>query len=259
MYQDLYAQLAPEGAFLDDYIRALETDFEMARDSLTDRSAITVDIPSDVESCEALLTPYQEEIEANLAALNDEIDCIAYTSTTVCAELRDAVQALLDENADLLTDLQTRIDIVLDDLILIEGSELDRQSFDLELQPLFDIDEDRPQIESTIVLPSEAVPDTCAGVTSYNDLFLIQGISGRMLSYEKWLMDRLTEQCGTSATQLEEINTDMLTQLREAQDDKSECLEEFFALFGLEGQSLEQYTTEWEEAFQAAVDAGTAI
>ena len=45
MYQDLYAQLAPEGAFLDDYIRSLETDFEMARDSLTDRSDITVDIP----------------------------------------------------------------------------------------------------------------------------------------------------------------------------------------------------------------------
>ena len=80
-----------------------------------------------------------------------------------------------------------------------------------------------------------------------------------MLSYEKWLMDRLTEQCGTSATQLEEINTDMQTQLREAQDDKSECLEEFFALFGLEGQSLEQYTTEWEVAFQAAVEAGEAI
>ena len=58
MYQDLYAQLAPEGAFLDDYIRSLETDFEMARDSLTDRSAITVDIPEDVESCDALLGPF---------------------------------------------------------------------------------------------------------------------------------------------------------------------------------------------------------
>jgi hypothetical protein len=79
-----------------------------------------------------------------------------------------------------------------------------------------------------------------------------------MLSYEKWLMNRLTEQCGESATQLEEINTDMQTRLREAQDDKSECLEEFFALFGLEGQSLEQYTTEWEVAFQAAVDAEEA-
>ena len=84
MYQDLYAQLAPEGAFLDDYIRSLETDFEMARDSLTDRSAITVDIPQDVESCDALLGPFQDEIEANLAALNDELDCIAYTSATVC-------------------------------------------------------------------------------------------------------------------------------------------------------------------------------
>ena len=126
MYQDLYAQLAPEGAFLDDYIRSLETDYEMARDSLTDRSAITVDIPDDVDSCEALLQPYQDEIEANLAALNDELDCIAYTSTTVCQELRDTVQGLLDENADLLPELQARIDVILDDLILIEGSELDR-------------------------------------------------------------------------------------------------------------------------------------
>jgi hypothetical protein len=40
--------------------------------------------------------------------------------------LRSTVQALLDENADLLPDLQARIDTVLDDLILIEGSELDR-------------------------------------------------------------------------------------------------------------------------------------
>ena len=200
MYQDLYAQLAPEGALLDDYIRSLETDFEMARDSLTDRSAITVDIPDDVDSCEALLKPYQDEIEANLAALNDELDCIAYTSTTVCQELRDTVQGLLDDNADLLPDLQARIDSVLDDLILVEGSELDRQAFDLELQPLFDIDEDRPRMESPLVLPSEQVPETCAGVTSYNDLLLIQGISARMINYEKWLMDRLTEQCGESAT-----------------------------------------------------------
>ena len=101
-----------------------------------------------------------------------------------------------------MPELQARIDVVLDDLILIEGSELDRQSFDLELQPLFDIDEDRPNIESTVVLPSEAVPETCAGVTSYNDLLLIQGISQRMLSYEQWLKNRLTEQCGESATQL---------------------------------------------------------
>ena len=158
-----------------------------------------------------------------------------------------------------MPDLQARIDSVLDDLILVEGSELDRQAFDLELQPLFDIDEDRPRMESPLVLPSEQVPETCAGVTSYNDLLLIQGISARMINYEKWLMNRLTEQCGESATELEDINTDIQTQLREAQDDKSECLEEFFGLFGLEGQSLEQYTTEWEEAFTAAVDAGEAI
>ena len=80
-----------------------------------------------------------------------------------------------------------------------------------------------------------------------------------MINYEKWLMNRLIEQCGESATQLEDISADIQTQLREAQDDKAECLEEFFGLFGLEGQSLEQYTTEWEEAFTAAVDAGEAI
>ena len=87
-------------------------------------------------------------------------------------------------------------------------------------------------MESPVVLPSAQVPETCAGGTSYNDLLLIQGISERMINYEKWLMNRLIEQCGESATQLEDISADIQTQLREAQDDKAECLEEFFGLYG---------------------------
>lgn len=42
MYEDLYSQLAPEGTALDDYISGLETDFEMAKESLEDRSDVQV-------------------------------------------------------------------------------------------------------------------------------------------------------------------------------------------------------------------------
>ena len=79
MYEDLYSQLAPEGTALDDYISSLETDFEMAKESLEDRSAITVELPESIDSCETVIQPLRDDIESILEQLNDELDCIAYT------------------------------------------------------------------------------------------------------------------------------------------------------------------------------------
>ena len=46
-------------------------------------------------------------------------------------------------------------------------------------------------------------------------------------------------QCGESATQLDEILTDLQMQLMEAQVDKAECIADFHALFGEEDQTAE--------------------
>ena len=48
-------------------------------------------------------------------------------------------------------------------------------------------------------------------------------------------------QCGESATQLDEILVDLQTQLMEAQDDKAECISEFYDLFGEEDQTAEEH------------------
>lgn len=46
-------------------------------------------------------------------------------------------------------------------------------------------------------------------------------------------------QCGESATQLDDILTDLQMQLMEAQVDKAECIAEFYDLFGEEDQTAE--------------------
>ena len=245
IYQDLFQQLAPQGTFLEDYITSLETDFEMARDSLEDRSAITVTQPEFLDTCDPVVMPIKEEIDSLLAELNNEIDCIAYTRDTVCSELAGRVVTLMQDNADLLMTLQEQINGLLDDLIAAEGTELDRGTFDLELQALFDNDPERPMMSSSIVLPAEAVPETCADTVTFDEIQFIQSISERMMNYEKWLMNRLAQECGESATELEQINSDLQVQLQEAQDDKDECIADFFALLGEEEQTLEQYTEAW--------------
>ena len=100
-------------------------------------------------------------------------------------------------------------------------------------------------MSSSIVLPAEAVPETCADTVTFDEIQFIQSISERMMNYEKWLMNRLAQECGESATELEQINSDLQVQLQEAQDDKDECIADFFALLGGEEQTLEQYTEAW--------------
>ena len=65
-------------------------------------------------------------------------------------------------------------------------------------------------------------------------------------------------QCGESATQLDEILVDLQTQLMEAQDDKAECISEFYDLFGEEDQTAEEYQAAWEQAYDDALAAGEA-
>ena len=87
MYEDLYSQLAPEGTALDDYISGLETDFEMGKDSLEDRSDVQANLPESVESCESVVQPIRDDIQSIVAQLNDELDCLAYTRKTTCEDL----------------------------------------------------------------------------------------------------------------------------------------------------------------------------
>ena len=65
---------------------------------------------------------------------------------------------------------QEQVNSLLDDLILAEGTELDRGVYDLELQALFDQDPERPMMISPIVLPAEAVPATCADTVTLEEI-----------------------------------------------------------------------------------------
>ena len=87
MYEDLYAQLAPEGTALADYISGLETDFEMGKDSLEDRSDVQANLPESIESCESVVQPIRDDIQSLVSQLNDKLDCLAYTRKTACEDL----------------------------------------------------------------------------------------------------------------------------------------------------------------------------
>ena len=81
-------------------------------------------------------------------------------------------------------------------------------------------------------MPARAVPETCAETVSFDEIAFIASVSERMMNYEKWLMNRLSLECGEDATELGQINTNLEAMLVEARDDKDECVAEFFTIFG---------------------------
>lgn len=79
----------------------------------------------------------------------------------------------------LLPDLQEKVDKLLDDLLIIEDAGDDRGVFDLQLQSEFDQAEGVPEVTSPIVLPTDAVPETCSDSVTYDELMFLQNISER--------------------------------------------------------------------------------
>ena len=167
-----------------------------------------------------------------ITSINDHIDCTNFLTESICADLSDQAAMTLVDNGNALEAIDDRIKGLLDDLIgeLGEDGE-DIPTFDVRLNEEFMQDPNAPTVQAPFSTPSAMVPEVCVGV-NYDDLADFVGVVSQSLSYEKYLMQRLSTLCGDTATELMGIDDGLDVTLAEAEKFNAECLDEFYAAFG---------------------------
>jgi hypothetical protein len=162
-----------------------------------------------------------------------------------------------DANAGAIEEVSGRIGLIMADILLIEGEEGETVlELDARLRAEFGSVQDAQQFDSGITLPSEVFPEKCEGFTSYDTLTDLMSFIEDTLAFEHWLKTKLQESCGTSGEEFQAVIDGQQAVIDENTTAKTELLDGFFAEFGAEDQTREEYEAEIDEAFEAAKDGG---
>ena len=117
-------------------------------------------------------------------------------------------------------------------------------------------DSEAPTAKSPFSAPSANVPESCGDDVDYTEINELSEFVTGQLSYEMYLKNRLSHECGETAEELGTIASDLDTKLENANTLREECLDQFYGAFHQEGQTFEAFTMYWENAFEEAKTAG---
>jgi hypothetical protein len=224
-----------------------------AADALTEPlSAVSVDTPEVPEVCESLVADVRDDIATKLEELNDDRNCAVFVTNMICTGVDNEVAAIIGQAEAMFDESSTRAEAVLEDLVMLEGEENeDVFEFGARLRDEYINDINAPLVDSGLRAPTEVVPSPCEDVT-YESLELVLGFTQDALSFEAFLTERLKNSCGTTADEVADIRDAVEAEAAAAAEAKLECLQEFFAAFGGEDQTLASYGADLYELYEAA-------
>ena len=159
--------------FVEDYSASLISQYETAKANnelnLDMPSNLSVVVPETPSSCDAVVNPIKEQIDAKVAEFNDRVDCTNYLADRECSAIATQVDAILADNAGLADEILARNAALLNDLFLTQAEEgEDLTMFEVRMQTKMATSDDPPMVESDVTTPTANLPTACEDYTSYD-------------------------------------------------------------------------------------------
>ena len=152
-------------------------------------------IPDSPESCSSITNPLFVEISRKRIELIDLMDCIDYTTESVCVELDGTVTDTITDNEQKLADKGAAVIAKLSILRAVSDGSQDAQAFTEGLRGEYLAalaDGSFTAVLADFSTPTETFPDACAEYADYTDLTQLINDVSDACSFDAWLQAIIT-------------------------------------------------------------------
>ena len=159
---EFYQAFKEEGQTFEDYVKVQHEAFDEAKAAgEIPENTFTVDIPDSPDTCAHLTDVVESEIAQSIEKIKQNQDETNYIIHEICSNLGETVTQIIEENMTKGHEVSERLGLILQDIAAVEGGQ-DPFQLEMKLREEYVDDPDAVMIESSIKLPSEAVPMKCA-------------------------------------------------------------------------------------------------
>ena len=246
----------PEEQTLEIFGQFIEASYALdVNDGYTGPSPLRNDKPTVPEDCEGAVADLNAQIDATagvLKLLEAEID---YIPKDFCAALDQEIQTTLTENENASAQPASEAILILQDLATVNQAEGQTiEEFQLQVFTEF-TSGGFTEEEIDFGLPRTAYPASCSNPAAFNELAQLVADTKQAETYLTWLQGELNTACDGTQAAFAAVDAQVNNQLGFANAIKEGLVNEFFLQLGGDSDTVDDYRTQLEEAFAAAVEA----